>query len=77
LDRLAERTGGMAYYPANIDAIGPVALDIARQIRNQYTIAYAPLNQALDDSYRTIRLAVSGPERLSVRTRAGYLATRR
>ncbi|MCU1383152.1 MAG: von Willebrand factor, type [Acidobacteria bacterium] len=77
LDRLAERTGGMAYYPANIDAIGPVALEIARQIRNQYTIAYAPLNQALDDSYRAIRIAVSGPGRLTVRTRAGYLATRK
>ena len=75
LDQLADRTGGMAYYPAGIDEIGPVALEIARQIRNQYTIAYAPLNQALDGTYRAIRVAVSGSERLSVRTRAGYLAT--
>ncbi len=75
LDQLAERTGGMAYYPAGIDEIGAVALEIARQIRNQYTIAYAPLNQALDGTYRTIRVAVSGPEHLSVRTRAGYRAT--
>ena len=75
LDQLAERTGGMAYYPAGIDEIGAVALEIARQIRNQYTIAYAPLNQALDGTYRAIRVAVSGSERLSVRTRAGYLAT--
>ena len=75
LDRLAERTGGMAYYPTDIDQIGAVALEIARQIRNQYTIAYAPLNQALDGSYRVIRVAVSGSERLSVRTRAGYRAT--
>jgi hypothetical protein len=54
--------------------IGPLALEIARQIRNQYTIAYAPLNQALDGTYRAIRVAVSGPEHLSVRTRAGYRA---
>jgi len=45
LDRLAVRTGGLAYYPASVDDIGTVALEIARQIRNQYTIAYAPLNQ--------------------------------
>jgi VWFA-related protein len=77
LDRLAERTGGLAYYPAGIDEIGGVALEIARQIRNQYTIAYAPLNQALDGTYRAIRVTVSGAERLSVRTRAGYRATRR
>jgi Ca-activated chloride channel family protein len=74
LDRLAARTGGMAYYPAAIDDIGGVAGEIARQIRNQYTIAYAPLNQALDGTYRTIRLTVSGQERVSVTTRAGYRA---
>jgi Ca-activated chloride channel homolog len=75
LDRLADRTGGAAFYPAGVDEIGAVALEIARQIRNQYTIAYAPLNQALDGTYRAIRVAVSGSERLSVRTRAGYRAT--
>jgi VWFA-related protein len=76
LDQLAERSGGMASYPSQIEEIGPVALEIARQIRNQYTIAYAPLNQVLDGTYRTIRVTVSAPERLSVRTRAGYRATR-
>jgi VWFA-related protein len=75
LDQLAERTGGIAYYPAGIDAIDAVALEIARQIRNQYTIAYAPLNQALDGTYRAIRVVASGPERLTVRARAGYRAT--
>jgi Ca-activated chloride channel homolog len=76
LDRLTDRTGGTAYYPAGIDDIGTVALEIARQIRNQYTIAYAPLNQALDGTYRSIRVVAAGPERLTVRTRDGYLATR-
>jgi VWFA-related protein len=75
LDQLAEKTGGLAYYPAGIDEIGAVALEIARQIRNQYTIAYAPLNQSLDGSYRTIRLTVNSPEKLTVRARAGYRAT--
>jgi Ca-activated chloride channel homolog len=76
LDQLADRTGGMAYYPETVDRMDAVALEIARQIRNQYTIAYAPLNQTLDDSYRTIRVVVTGPGHLSVRTRAGYRATR-
>jgi Ca-activated chloride channel family protein len=75
LDQLTEKTGGLAYYPASIDEMGSVALEIARQIRNQYTIAYAPTNQVLDGSYRAIRVTASGPERLAVRTRAGYLAT--
>jgi Ca-activated chloride channel homolog len=75
LDQLADRTGGLTYYPASIDEVDAVALEIARQIRNQYTIAYAPLNQALDGSYRTIRVTVSGPRRVSVRAREGYRAS--
>jgi VWFA-related protein len=75
LDRLAERTGGTAFYPSGVDDVGAVALEIARQIRSQYTIGYAPLNQGLDGTFRAIRVEVSGPERLSVRTRAGYRAT--
>jgi Ca-activated chloride channel family protein len=75
LDQLTDKTGGLAYYPASIDEVGSVALEIAHQIRNQYTIAYAPTNQRLDGSYRTIRVTATGRERLSVRTRAGYLAT--
>jgi VWFA-related protein len=76
LDQLADRTGGIAYYPADLDQISVVALEIARQIRNQYTIAYAPLNQAQDGTYRAIRVTVSARERLSVKARAGYRATR-
>ncbi len=75
LNDLAERTGGLAFYPGGIDQIDAVALEIARQIRNQYTIAYEPLNQALDGKYRTIRVTAAGPERLTVRTRPGYRAT--
>jgi Ca-activated chloride channel homolog len=75
LDQLTDRTGGLAYYPASIDEIGSIALEIARQIRNQYTLAYTPTNPVLDGSYRTIRVTARGTEPLSVRTRAGYLAT--
>jgi Ca-activated chloride channel family protein len=74
LDQLTEKTGGFAYYPSSIDEINAVALEIAQKIRNQYTLAYAPVNQALDGSYRAIRVAVAGDQRFSVRTRAGYRA---
>src|SRR5262245_40078475 len=74
LDRLAERSGGMAYYPSGIDTVDAVALDLARQIRNQYTLAYTPVNQTLDGSYRSIEVKVSGRERLYPRTRTGYRA---
>jgi VWFA-related protein len=77
LDRLSIATGGAAYYPAGIDQIESVALELARQIRQQYTIGYTPTNQVLDGTYRTIRLEVQphvGSAQLSVQTRPGYRA---
>jgi VWFA-related protein len=74
LKDLTERTGGVAYFPESVEQIESVAIDLARQIRSQYTIGYTPTNPALDGSYRTIRVTASGPEHYSVRTRAGYRA---
>jgi Ca-activated chloride channel family protein len=75
LDQLTKQTGGLAYYPADLDGIGPAALEIAQQIRNQYTIAYEPTNQTLDGSYRAIHVQARGQGRLTVVTRPGYQAT--
>jgi VWFA-related protein len=77
LDTLTSRTGGVALYPAGPDDIEPAALDLARQIRRQYTIGYKPTNAGLDGTYRTIRVNATADgrsTRLSVRTRAGYRA---
>jgi VWFA-related protein len=75
LDRVTERTGGSAFYPPNVDDIDSVALKIAREIRSQYTIGYTPLNQALDGTYRSIRVAVAAKEKMTVQARTGYRAT--
>jgi VWFA-related protein len=74
LTTLIDRTGGIAYFPATIGEIESVAIAIARQIRNEYTIAYTPLNQRLDGSYRKIAVTVAGREALTVHTKAGYRA---
>lgn len=75
LEELTEPTGGKAYYPASVAQTETTVLDVAHQIRRQYTIGYAPLARALDGSYRKLRVVAKGPERLWVRTRAGYRAT--
>jgi Ca-activated chloride channel family protein len=75
LVQLAEASGGLAYFPMSVEEIGDLALEMARQIRMQYTIGYTPLNQSLDGSYRTIRVMVKGSEPLTVRTRTGYRAS--
>jgi Ca-activated chloride channel homolog len=75
LDDLTEGTGGFAHYPSSNDEVEAAALAIARQIRSEYTLGYSPLNQALDGSYRKLRVEVRTSEHVSVRTRAGYRAT--
>ena len=77
LDDLTEPTGGLAYYPAGVEHTTEAVLEIARQIRHQYTIGYTPVAQALDGSYRKLKVSAKGTGRLTVRTRAGYRATAR
>jgi VWFA-related protein len=74
LDRLTQRTGGAVLYP--MDDVKEAALDIARRIRTQYTVAYAPMKQALDGSYRAIKVSVRASGHPRVRTRSGYWAIR-
>ena len=74
LDELCGETGGLAYFPRTPEDASTVALELARQIRSQYTIGYSPANQSLDGSYRKIRVVAKGQGRLSVRTRPGYRA---
>lgn len=75
LDQLTGRSGGLSYYPSTIDQVESVALEIAHQIRHQYTVAYSPTDPRLDGSYRTIQVKMNGPEHYVVRTKAGYWAT--
>lgn len=74
LKELARDTGGEAYMPESVSEVVPLCARIARDIRNQYTIAYAPTNGAQDGAHRTILVKASarGQGRLTVRTRTGY-----
>ncbi len=73
LKRLAEMTGGTAYFPQSVSDVTAICQDIAQDIRHQYTIGYSP-TEAAADTYHTIRVTarVTGKRGLRVRTRAGY-----
>jgi len=75
LDALTEATGGQAYYPKELADVDRIAHQVAHDIRNQYTLAYTPSNQALDGTFRQIRVVANGPGHPVVRTRTGYYAT--
>ena len=77
LKELADATGGQAYFPDNLDQVTPICQQVAREIRNQYTVGYYPTNTNKDGTFRTVQLKVippTGRGKLSVRTRTGYYA---
>ncbi len=75
LNDLATATGGEAFFPKEVSEVDRIAHQVARDIRNQYTIAYSPTNEAMDGSYRQIKIVVNAPGKPTVRTRSGYYAT--
>jgi len=76
LKRLARETGGEAFFPGQYTEVVAISERIARDIRHQYTIGYVPSNLTRDGAYRAIRVVAraKGQDRLSVRTRTGYVA---
>lgn len=77
LDRLAQATGGEAYLPKSLEDVESTCVQIARDIRNQYTLAYYPTNTKKDGTFRAVRVETQAPrkrERLVVRAKPGYYA---
>jgi Ca-activated chloride channel family protein len=75
LNLIVESTGGQVFYPKDVSEVDKLAHQVARDIRNQYTIAYTSTNSALDGTYRQIKVSVKGPGNPVARTRSGYYAT--
>jgi VWFA-related protein len=74
LKRFARETGGEAFLPQSSKEVASICQDIARDIRNQYTLAYVPSVPLRTGGYRSVEVKASSPGhgRLSVRTRTGY-----
>ena len=75
LRRLAQETGGEAFFPNRPNAVTEICEQIARDIRNQYTLGYVSTNAQRDGVYRAIRVSAQalGHGKLFVRTRSGYI----
>jgi Ca-activated chloride channel homolog len=73
LTQIAEITGGKAYFPAALKDINQTCVDIAHDIRKQYTLGFAG---AEDGKYHAIKLVLQDPAypNAQVQTRAGYFA---
>jgi len=77
LQALSNETGGIAFFPSSLQDIDRVAAEVARDIRNQYTLAYHSTRTAID-GYHSIKVEArrTEPGKLVVHTRSGYLLKR-
>lgn len=75
--KLADVTGGVAYFPTNTVEVEGLCRRISHDIRNQYVLGYYPTNRARDGSFRRVRVEIDAPKgysKLFARTRPGYFA---
>ncbi len=76
LEIIAQRTGGLAFFPKTLDEVDEISRQVAHDIRNQYTIGYKPTNPKGTGGFRQIRVEAKakGRGKMSVRTKSGYYA---
>jgi VWFA-related protein len=77
LTEITEPTGGRQYEVDNINELPDVANKIGVELRNQYILGYAPLNQERDGKYRRVQVKIIQPRGLPplrAYWRTGYYA---
>jgi VWFA-related protein len=73
LQRLADVTGGHAFFPFEAGDLAANFREIARELRNQYSLAYVSTNAAHDGTFRSITIQPVD-KNLRVRAKNGYFA---
>lgn len=77
LKKLADETGGKAFFPRELSETHSIAQQISTDLRTQYSIGYYPANIKKDGAFHPIRVAVSAGDRhISARSRNGRTAPR-
>ena len=76
LERIAEATGGRAFFPFKIEDVANAFSEVQEELRSQYAISYKPADFAADGRYRTIQISAANNKKYKVRARKGYFAPR-
>ncbi len=74
LEMMSTETGGIAFFPKSIEQIDQIAAEVARDIRNQYTLGYRSTKPTTEPGFRRVQVTADakGTGKLTVRTRTGY-----
>jgi Ca-activated chloride channel family protein len=77
LERIADATGGRAFFPFQIRDVANAFAEIQNELRSQYAISYKPADFKSDGHYRTIEIVTNDRKNFRVRSRRGYYAPAR
>jgi Ca-activated chloride channel family protein len=74
LERIADATGGRAFFPFQIRDVANAFAEIQDELRSQYAVSYKPADFKPDGHFRTIEIVASDRKNFRVRARRGYYA---
>jgi Ca-activated chloride channel homolog len=74
LERIADATGGRAFFPFQIRDVVNAFAEIQEELRSQYAVSYKPADFKPDGHYRTIEIVANDRKNFRVRARRGYYA---
>ena len=70
LRRLADETGGQFYVAASDKEFPAIFADMEQQMRTQYAVSFQPVQET--PGFHALRLELTGPQKVHVRSRQGY-----
>jgi VWFA-related protein len=74
LERMADATGGRAFFPFQIRDVTNAFGEIQDELRSQYDVSYKPADFKADGHFRTIEIVANDRKNFRVRARRGYYA---
>lgn len=78
LKKVAERTGGRAFFPDDEQELRAAFSQIELELRSQFLVAYSPTNKNRDGSFRKVQIEIVNPDlrkqSLRLNYRQGYFA---
>jgi VWFA-related protein len=74
LERVADATGGRAFFPFQIRDVVNAFAEIQDELRSQYAVSYKPADLKPDGHYRTIEIVANDRKNFKVRARRGWYA---
>ncbi len=76
MERIAEETGGKAFFPDKLSDIHEIVSEIAVELRSQYSLGYFSSNANRDGTFRRVKIVLLGDNTAKnrIRYRRGYFA---